>query len=159
MPLRTVEKKGFQKLMTVMDAKYKLPVRKYFTKTAIPQLYAENRRKLEEELKSIRHFACTTDLWSSHTSEPYMSLTVHYVDSDFTLQSKTLQTAYFPDDHTAEIIAQGLVEALASWGLEEDRMVCITTDSGANIVKAAALNDWRRLQCFGHRLHLAIGKL
>ncbi|XP_061584717.1 E3 SUMO-protein ligase ZBED1-like [Cololabis saira] len=35
-------------------------------------------------------------------------------------------------------------------------MVCITTDSGANIVKAASLNNWTRLQCFGHRLHLAI---
>ncbi len=38
-------------------------------------------------------------------------------------------------------------------------MVCITTDSGANIVKAASLNNWTRLQCFGHRLHLAIGEL
>lgn len=36
-------------------------------------------------------------------------------------------------------------------------MVCITTDNGANIVKAASLNNWTRLQCFGHRLHLAIG--
>ncbi|XP_061780376.1 E3 SUMO-protein ligase ZBED1 [Nerophis lumbriciformis] len=36
-------------------------------------------------------------------------------------------------------------------------MVCITTDSGANIVKPASLNKWTGLQCFGHRLHSAIG--
>ncbi|XP_028980083.1 zinc finger BED domain-containing protein 1-like [Esox lucius] len=55
-----------------------------------------------------------------------------------------------------EVIAQGLIDALASWGLSEDRQSCITTDSGTNMVKATSLNKWTRLQCFGHRLHLAI---
>ncbi len=44
-------------------------------------------------------------------------------------------------------------------GFKEERQVCITTDNGTNVVKAASLNDWTRLQCFGHRLHLAIGRL
>ncbi|KAJ4918319.1 hypothetical protein JOQ06_022404, partial [Pogonophryne albipinna] len=38
---------------------------------------------------------------------------------------------------------------------EEDQ-TCITTDNGSNVVKAVELNHWTRLQCFGHRLHLAI---
>ncbi|KAJ8333502.1 hypothetical protein SKAU_G00415100 [Synaphobranchus kaupii] len=37
-------------------------------------------------------------------------------------------------------------------------MACMTTDSGANMVRALELNSWTRLQCFGHRLHLAIEK-
>ncbi|XP_060764691.1 E3 SUMO-protein ligase ZBED1-like [Neoarius graeffei] len=97
-----------------------------------------------------------TDLWSSRTMEPYLSLTVHYIDEDFQIKNRCLQTSFFPQDHTGEAIAQGLEEALASWSLQEERLVCITTDSGANIVKAASLNQWTRLQCFGHRLHLAI---
>ncbi|XP_039672041.1 ubiquitin carboxyl-terminal hydrolase 29-like [Perca fluviatilis] len=68
------------------------------------------------------------------------------------------QTAYFPGQHTAENIACGLSDALASWHLREDQLVCITTDNGANVVKATELNHWVRLQCFGHRLHLAIEK-
>ena len=70
--------------------------------------------------------------------------------------------AYFSDDHTGEMIARGFVEALTSSGLSEDRQACITTDSVANDpnrVKAASLNKWTRLQCFGHQLHLSIGKL
>lgn len=66
--------------------------------------------------------------------------------------------SYYPDDHTREIIVQGLREALESWGLGEERQVALTTDSVANIVKAVQLNDWKRFQCFGHRLHLAIVK-
>lgn len=45
---------------------------------------------------------------------------------------------------------------MASWSLQEERLVCITTDNGSNVVKAASLNNWTRVQCFGHRLHLAI---
>ncbi|KAL7844729.1 hypothetical protein SRHO_G00232680 [Serrasalmus rhombeus] len=59
-------------------------------------------------------------------------------------------------DHTGELIAQGLQDALASWSLREDRMVCMTTDSGANVVSALRINKWKRLPCFGHRLHVAI---
>ncbi|KAF0029509.1 hypothetical protein F2P81_018614 [Scophthalmus maximus] len=77
-------------------------------------------------------------------------------DDEWNLKTRYLETAYFPEDHTREIITKGLKEALLSWDLIEDKMVCITTDSGANVVKATSLNDWTRLECFGHRLHSAI---
>ncbi|XP_019900657.1 zinc finger BED domain-containing protein 1-like [Esox lucius] len=37
-------------------------------------------------------------------------------------------------------------------------MVCMTTDSGANVVSALRVNSWTRLPCYGHRLHIAIEK-
>ncbi|XP_033987144.1 zinc finger BED domain-containing protein 1-like [Trematomus bernacchii] len=45
---------------------------------------------------------------------------------------------------------------MAAWGLKEDKLVCMTTDNAANIKLPAEVNGWMRLQCFGHRLHLAI---
>ncbi|KAL3972557.1 cathepsin X [Sarotherodon galilaeus] len=48
------------------------------------------------------------------------------------------------------MIARGLREALESWGLHEDRLVCVTTDNAANNTLALQLNEWTRLQCFGH---------
>lgn len=107
----------------------------------------------------MEYYAATTDLWSSRTVEPYISLTVHFINREFQLRSRCLQTAYFPEDHTSENIAMGMREAVAAWGLDDTRLVCITTDNAANMVKAAAQNEWTRLQCFGHRLHLAVGKL
>lgn len=108
-------------------------------------------------MATVTFFSTTTDLWSSRTSELYISLTVHFVYEEFEL--KSLQTSYFPDDHTGENIALGLREALAVWDLCEERQVAITTDNGTNIVKAVELNQWTRIQCFGLRLHLVIGKL
>ena len=79
------------------------------------------------------YYAPTTEMWSSRTTDPYMSLMIHFIP-DWTLCSRCLQTSYFPDDHTGEITARGLREALELWGLRGDHLVC------------------------GHRLHLAIGE-
>ncbi|XP_024118468.2 zinc finger BED domain-containing protein 1 [Oryzias melastigma] len=156
-PLRTVEGAGFQKLLKVLDPRYELRSRKFFSNTAIPQLYTNCRTKVAQDIQNVQFYATTSDLWSSRTSEPYLNLTIHYVDN-WELRSATLQITYFPDDHTGELIAAGLREALESWDLNEKNMTCMTTDSGANMVKALDLNGWTRLQCFGHRLHLAIEK-
>lgn len=65
---------------------------------------------------------------------------------------------FFPDKFTGEIIPNGVKEALSAWGLDEDHLVCVTTNSGSNIVQKLKINRWTRLFCFGHRLHSAIGK-
>lgn len=55
-------------------------------------------------------------------------------------------------------VAEALQDALITWKLNATGLVAITTDNGADIVKAVQLNKWLRMQCFGHRLHLAIGE-
>ena len=42
--------------------------------------------------------------------------------------------------------------------IDKKGLLAITTDNGSNIIKAVELNEWLRMQCFGHRLHLAIGR-
>lgn len=157
-PLQTVEGIGFNKMIKVLDPRYELPSRKFFSQSAIPRMYVECREKIAKNIKHLQFFATTSDLWSSRTSEPYLSLTIHYINDQWELCNATLQTTYFPEDHTGEQIAAGLREALEIWELEEKRMTSMTTDSGSNMVKALELNGWTRLQCFGHRLHLAIGE-
>ncbi len=83
-----------------------------------------------------------------------MSYTVHFID--WKLQSRCLQTLYTPADHTAENLADGMKEILEHWNLSSTKQVCITTDSGANVVKAVRDLGWPWMSCFGHNLHLAI---
>ncbi|KAL6465097.1 hypothetical protein MHYP_G00252300 [Metynnis hypsauchen] len=155
-PIYTVSKNGFQNLLLTLDKRYQLPSRTYFSQVAIPELYITCRNTVETELRSVEYYATTTDMWSSRTAEPYRSLTVHFINEHFELKSRCLQTSYFPLDHTGENIANGLKDALANWGLNDEGQVCITTDNASNMIKAAEINQWTRLQCFGHRLHLAI---
>jgi len=111
LPISTVENKEFNCLLKVIDPHYKLPGCKHFSQTALPQMYNECRERVEKELQNVaKNFATTSDMWSSRTAELYMSLTAQFIDKDWNLISKCLQTAYFPEDHTGEIIAAGLSE-------------------------------------------------
>lgn len=153
---RTVDKKAFRDMLATFDCQYQLPTRNYFSETAVPNAYQNIRSELKSVITNVDHFALTTDLWSSPKMAPYMSLTFHYMDKEWTLEAKCLQTSFLPEDHTAENLKDALVTALEEWGLNMDNLSCLTTDSGANIKAAARLLAVPWLSCFGHNLNLAV---
>ena len=75
-------------------------------------------------------------MWSSYTTEPYLSYTVHFVGEDWKLESRCLQTLYLLEDHTGENIAAALRETLESWEIDVSKQVCLITDNGSNMVCA-----------------------
>ena len=86
-----------------------------FSNVTIPKLYAQTRDVVSVEIKSTEFLTATTDMWSSYTTEPYLSYTVYFVGEDWKLESQCLQTLYLPEDHTGENIAAALRETLESW--------------------------------------------
>lgn len=70
LPVYTVEKDGFRRMMEVIDSRYDLPGHKHFTQITIPQSYSHIWDSVASELKKVDYFAATTDLWSSHTMDP-----------------------------------------------------------------------------------------
>ena len=158
LPIYSVEKPGFKQMLKCFDSKYELPSRKYFLNTAIPELYTTVRERVRQEISAVDYYSATTDLWSSKGMRPYISYTVHFIDEDWQLKSRCLQTQYLPEDHNGEIIAEAMQLTLESWDLDEAKQVCLTMDSGSNIINAAERLDWPRLACFGYNLHLAVTK-
>ena len=78
-PINTVKKPGFRSMVRKLDPQYEVPSRKYFSKTALPSLYAETREKVTKELQEAEYYSVTADLWSSTGKlEPYLAVTVHY---------------------------------------------------------------------------------
>ena len=53
MPIQTVEKEGFKRLVKKLDPRYNIPGRKYFSKTTLPVMYEECRDKLAATLSSV----------------------------------------------------------------------------------------------------------
>jgi hypothetical protein len=147
-PIQTAEEDSFRKLIRTLDPRYEMPSRKYFNNTSARTLHRKSGGRVANKIPNTAFLSTTANLWSSRTTEPYISLTIHYIDDNCKLQSKCLQTSYFPDDHTGGIIATGLREALSSWGLKESRQVCMTTDSGWNMVKALELNKMDKTRVF-----------
>lgn len=99
-------------MVKMLDSCYVMPSRKYFGQIVIRVLYQEHRGKVQSQVAKVPHYAMTADMWSSHTMEAYLSLTVHLISKDWLLKSLCLQTSYFPNYHTGEMLAAGLQEAL-----------------------------------------------
>ena len=75
-------------------------------------------------------------MWSSATSAPYMSYTVHNIDPQWILQSRCLQTLLVPQDYNADNLADVMTETLTNWSLDPVNQVCVTTDNESNIICA-----------------------
>lgn len=86
-PFLTVEKSGFKDMVKTLDPHYEVPDGKRFSQTEMPQLFDQVREQVKKELRSIKHYATTTDLWLSRTMEPYISLTVHFINEEWKLCS------------------------------------------------------------------------
>ena len=63
-----------------MDNWYEVPGQFYFTRTAIPALYATTKYTVKQELSTIKYFTATTDVWYNQGMVPYISYTVHFID-------------------------------------------------------------------------------
>lgn len=157
LPFDLVERKEFRDLLQKLDSRYELPSRNHFSKIAIPQLYTQMKESVMSVFKdeSLK-VSCTTDAWSSCTMEPYLSLTVHYINKDWKLETHCLRTIYMPESHTGENISNMLRDILREYGLQVSSVVSFTTDSGSNMVKACKELGVPRIPCFGHILHNAI---
>jgi len=64
-PLSIVENSGFQKLINLLDSRYKLPSRKLIGTTLIPNLYESTRHKIETILSQAKYVSLTSDGWTS----------------------------------------------------------------------------------------------
>lgn len=155
-PIYTVDKAVFVRLLKVLDPRYKLPGRNVFTKKEIPNQYMECKNQIKQDLANATGISCTMDGWSSVARDPYMSLTAHFIDSNWTLQTRCLLTMYCPDSHTGDNLAAFVRNGLDEYGLGVDRIVAMTTDGAANMVSACSKLGCLRLGCFGHLLHNAI---
>ncbi len=123
LPIYTVEKPGFQRMLKSFDSQYQLPSRKYFSETAIPKLYNQEKERVVAELSLVKNFAATTDMWSSETGQPFLSYTVHFIDNEWKLRTYCLQALYLPVDHTASNIADALLSTLENWSLNSSNQV------------------------------------
>ena len=157
-PLYTVERAGFKHMVSKLNPRYELPSRKVFSSKEIPTLYTNVRSSVMAELKQIKYYALTTDLWTSGACEPYITLTVHYIDGDWCLRSKCLDTVAMFEDHTGENIAHSVSDILANWEISTDNLTAATTDSGSNVISAFRTLGLIRISCFGHNLDLAVRK-
>ena len=90
LPFRFVESKDFRELLMHLQPRFDVLSRSTL-RHEIWELYEEEKGKLKRILLKHGGRVClTTDTWTSIQNINYMSLTTHYIDSDWKLQKKIL---------------------------------------------------------------------
>ena len=98
--------------------------------------------------------ALTSDIWTSAATNGYLTITVHFRNSEWELHTRVISTAEMPECHTGANIAERLRSTVEEWGITH--VTALVHDNAANAVNAAELTEWPHFGCVAHTLQLAI---
>lgn len=132
-PIAVVDGCGFKALLKMLEPGYTVASRPHVTSTC-----RREYNLLKEELLKVvqsRHVALTTDIWTSRATQAYITLTCHWIDDDWKLNSKVLFTA---EMHIGINIADRLRQGCVDWRIPDDQIVTVVHDNASNMTNAVA---------------------
>ncbi|KAI4808180.1 hypothetical protein KUCAC02_000246 [Chaenocephalus aceratus] len=151
-PLSALSEEGFRDIMTFFEPGYKIPSHATLWSNIMLQ-YNTVKARIANEMKD-KSVSLTTDLWTSCTMDPYITITAHYITDTWELKSRVLRTTIMPERHTAVNIVQRLKETIEEWDLV---VFCTIHDNAAlNLAMELCKQFPHHLGCAGHTIQLAI---
>lgn len=160
-PFKSVEYKGYREVYSYLNPQVK-PITRNTSKADICKIYQIEKEKLKKMLASLNGRIClTSDLWTSVASNGYMTVTAHYVDNDWVLQSKVLIFRHVPPSHDGPTIGEKLVEFIQEWGIEKKVFTLTLDNAKYNDGVVDLLRNHQRLTnssiCNGKYVHIRCG--
>jgi len=158
-PIHMVEGEGFLKLMNYLEPSYKVPFRKLIT-GMIHRKHEIAKEKLLDKLdKEANSIAITTDIWTSSATEAYITVSAHYISSEWEMVTCVLETPDMPERHTGQKIAEKLMAIVDKWGISE-KISVVVHDQASNMESSSGILEdrlgWQGMKCSGHCLQLCI---
>jgi len=125
-----VEGREFQELMEYCEPQYTVPSWKHISK--LFDRYTSVKSLLTNKLRSDAFsLSLTTDTWTTSSMEAYISLTCHFLTSQWEFVDCVFATRTFHDHHTGNKISSTIKEIPVEIS---DRIVsCIVHDQGSNV--------------------------
>ncbi|KAL2330357.1 hypothetical protein Fmac_017938 [Flemingia macrophylla] len=158
LPFKFIEYPEFRSLITYLNPDA-TPFSRNTSKADMLRIFNRDKIKLKTELATIPSRIClTSDLWTSCTTEGFISLIAHYVDLNWKLNSKILNFCHMPPPHTGFELSKKIGDFLQDWGIEK-RVFSITLDNAsANDILQQTLKKQLVLQkgliCDGEFFHV-----
>ncbi|XP_031280216.1 zinc finger BED domain-containing protein RICESLEEPER 2-like [Pistacia vera] len=96
------------------------------------KIYYREKEKIKLALERVSGTIClTSDIWSSCTTDGHISLTAHYVDENWELQSRILNFCHIPPLHSRALLSKIVYDFLKDWGIEK-KVFSLTLDNASN---------------------------
>ena len=148
-PSSIVNDKGFNKCKFV---RFQVP---HPQSKKLPTKYEDVKATVMKCLENAAHVWLTTEIWTSRATQGYITVTCHFLDELWLMQTFVLETFNLTVSHTAENIAAELKRIANDW-LTADKVVAMVTDNASDMVPAARLTGWKHIPCFAHTLNLIV---
>ncbi|XP_069106896.1 E3 SUMO-protein ligase ZBED1-like [Argopecten irradians] len=157
-PYSVVENTGFKHMLSVLEPRYRVPSRQYFSENAVPELYNSVKERVKTELRNAVSVSLTTDGWTSCATESYVTVTSCHINEKWEMKNFVLQTRVMPESHTGVNIDAVLKEAILEWNLPSDDPPLVTDNASNMILAAKEAGISCHIGCYAHTLNLACGK-
>ncbi|KAH1204005.1 Zinc finger BED domain-containing protein RICESLEEPER 2 [Glycine max] len=128
--LAMVDHTGFRRFCNVVQPLFKV-ISCNTLKLDILKFYESERAKTMKLIqKNSSRIAITIDTWTaSNQDKGYMTITAHFIDNNWNLQSRLMRFMYVPALHTAEVLAEIIIEHFFEWNLDRKYGMSIIHDS------------------------------
>lgn len=155
MPFEVADSVALQRLFTALEPRYKLPSAKYFRTSLIPDMYNALVLKVAGSMKRENgaiYVSFTTDAWTTpQCTDSLLSLTAHWLDSEFNKHSIMLHASHILGQHTASNIAKILENMVKQWKLT-GRVHVMLRDNASSMIKAMNDANIKSFGCVSHTL-------
>ncbi|XP_011407087.1 PREDICTED: zinc finger BED domain-containing protein 1-like [Amphimedon queenslandica] len=155
LPVSIVKDRGFRQFLKVIDQKYTPTSQHTIMRESLSRLYQSKKEELINKMEEISWCSFTTDLWTSNTTMGYITVTCHFINVNWEMESSVLTTAHVPESHTSEYLATEL-RRIADDSKISTKIHCGITDGASNIKGKVRINQWNNLVCFAHTLNLVV---
>ncbi|GBN17231.1 Zinc finger BED domain-containing protein 4 [Araneus ventricosus] len=155
-PFNIVNDRGFRAFVSALNPSYRLPSRDTIVNTLLPAIYEQVSHDVRQACCTIKKACLTTDCWTSANNESFMSVTAHYLDEEFKMNSLLLDVSILFVPHTSANLASETLKIVENWNLQGKILVTVT-DNASNIVGAIKNGlKWQHLGCFAHTINLIL---
>ena len=132
LPFQLVEWDGFKEYTKYISSDEVQCVSRDVVTADVMKVYMLEKEKLKNQLARISGRVCLTfNCWTSSTTRGYFTLTAHYVDEDWKLNTKLLNFCHLSPPHTGFELQRKVFDCLQEWGIEK-KIFSITLDASSS---------------------------
>ena len=121
----------------------------------LPTLFEGETEHLTAVMDDAAAICATTDHWTSRRGQGYLTVTTHFITSDWKLHCHVLDTPRMTGSVTGQYTGETLDNCFVKWGIMP-RVYGVVADGAPVMTCAIRSIDKYRVQCFAHNLNLIV---
>ncbi|XP_058088811.1 putative AC transposase isoform X2 [Magnolia sinica] len=140
LPLSTFEDEGLTNSFKFLNPSVKLWSRER-VQAVILEVYRSMREDTRASVLQVKSskISITLDFWSNYEQICYMSITVHWIDENWTLHKLLLDISHIPYHYGDHEIHHALLKVLKMFNFDDSRILSCTHDNSQSTINACRM--------------------